>query len=240
MSSFADVEAIFAPTHVRLPIHPDGNCFFTSLAVYFQIMDHPLAAKTHMELRDLLVETMLPNVKDLLPYVPREYKIKNPTLVLRYKTAFVTTEVRKLRKPFVYDTDLGDIVPQESTRAFGLRLAIHNWNWTTMRADVYLLEPPGPVGSSAAFPIVHLLRTNENHYDLLLPLTEMNGSRFEMYEALRAAFEAEVAEDVEDAEDAAEDAAEADSIVSAIQRSGVEGVETTSTICCMPRSTTAV
>ena len=230
--SFADVEAIFAPTFVRLPIRPDGNCFFASLVAFFQITGHALAGKTDMELRDLLVETMLPNIKDLLPYVPREYKVKNPTLVLRYKTAFVTTEVKKLRRPFVYDTDLGDIVPQESTRAFGLRLAVHDWNWTTMRADVYFLEPPGPLASDT-LPTVHLLRTNENHYDLLLPIAELNGAQFEMYEAMRASFEAELAEDAKDAEDSS-------SLVAAIQRSGAVEEVQPSTICCGMRAATAV
>ena len=231
--SFTDVEAIFASTFVRLPIHPDGNCFFASLVAFFQITGHPLAGKTGMELRDLLVETMLPNIKDLLPYVAREYKIKNPTLVLRYKTAFVTTEVKKLRRPFVYDTDLGDIVPQESTRAFGIRLAVHDWNWNTMRADVYLLEPPGPLGASSVLPTVHLLRTNENHYDLLLPIAELSGSQFEMYEAMRASFEAECAEAV--AEEQEKEGAE--NLVAAIQRSGVVEEVQPSTICCGMRAT---
>lgn len=232
--SFADVEATFAPTYVRLPIHPDGNCFFESLVAYFQIngRGHPLATKSHLELRDILVETMLPNIKDLLPYVPREYKVKNPTLVLRYKTAFVTTEVKKLRRPFVYDTDLGDIVPQESTRAFGVRLMIHDWNWSKMRADLYMLEPPSPVLTST-IPTIHLLRTNQNHFDLLLPVSELNSEQFEMFQTLRAAFEAEVAEEVE--------TEKGTSIVAAVQRSagGVEEAHSPS-ICCALGRTTAV
>ena len=235
-SSFADVEAIFAPTHVRLPIRPDGNCFFASLAAFFQITAHPLAGKTELELRNILVETMLPNIKDLLPYVAREYKVKNPTLVLRYKTAFVTTEVKKLRRPFVYDTDLGDIVPQESTRAFGIRLVIHDWNWNTMRADVYFLDPPVIVSD---LPTIHLLRTNENHYDLLLPLSEMNGPRFEIYETLRAMFEADVAEEqAEEAADAVETAEANENVpnlIAALQRSGVEEVQPS--LCCGVRTT---
>lgn len=186
-TSFTDVEAILASTYVRLPIHPNGNCFFEALAVFFQITDNPLSAKTQGELRDLLVDVMLTRIKELLPYVPREYKVKNQSLVLRYKTAFVTTEVKKLRKNYVYDTDLGDIVPQESTRAFGINILVNDWNWKTMKADVYKLSSPG----DPILPTVHLLRTNNNHYDLLLPVADLSTAQFEIYTALRAAFEAE-------------------------------------------------
>jgi hypothetical protein len=228
--SFADVEAIFAPTHVRLPIHPNGNCFFEALVAFFQITDHPLKGKTQAELRDILVDTMLPNIKDLLPYVPREYKVKNPTLVLRYKTAFVTTEVKKLRRDYVYDTDLGDIVPQESTRAFGINITVHDWNWNTMKADIYKLVP---ILDDQTLPTVHLLRTNENHYDLLLPVGEISTAQFEMYAALRAAYEAEVAEEAAEvlAGEAKEEAAER--IVSALRRSGeVVEVKPSTFGCC--------
>lgn len=119
----------------------------------------------------------------------------------------------------MYDTDLGDIVPQESTRAFRIRLVIHDWNWNTMRADAYFLDPPV---IASDLPTIHLLRTNENQYDLLLPLSEMNGPRFEMYEAMRAMFEADVAE-----KQVAETAD--------LQQSGVEEVQPS--ICCGVRTT---
>jgi hypothetical protein len=152
--------AVGAAGFRRVPVPSDGDCFFHSLVATGLFGDAEQAA-----LRKRLVDAMLARIDDLLPFVVREYKVKSAAQAERYKRAYVTTEIKKLLKSGIYNTDLGDIVPQYAAGAFGVRLSIYNWNWTTATFTLFDIQEV----ATAAPTHVHLVRLNENHYDLLVP-----------------------------------------------------------------------
>jgi hypothetical protein len=160
--------ACAAAGFTRSAVPSDGDCFFHCL-----VASGCCAGATHDDLRRRLVEGMLSRVDDLLPFVAREYKVKSAALVERYKRAYVTTEIKKLLKKGVYNTDLGDIVPQYAAQAFNIRLSIYNWNWTSRTLTLFDIQELGTgtagTAGAAAKPHVFLVRLNENHYDLLQP-----------------------------------------------------------------------
>jgi hypothetical protein len=153
-------------THLESP--DDGNCFFTSLETYFKLMESPLAEKDHMELRQMLVDYLLTHLEKFRLFVVKEYKVKSEKQRLKYLDAFITKEIKEIAKPNVYDTQLGDIVPQEATNAFNIRIVIHNWRWSTLDFAEFDLNPDAGTPEHT----IHLLRINENHFDLLFPTSD--------------------------------------------------------------------
>ena len=105
----------------RLESPDDGNCFFTSLETYFKLLETPLGEKDHMDLRRMLVDYLLAHAEKFRPFVVKEYKVKSEKQRMRYLDAFIVKEIKELAKSNVYDTQLGDIVPQEATNAFNIR-----------------------------------------------------------------------------------------------------------------------
>jgi hypothetical protein len=170
---------------VRLESPNDGNCFFASLETYFKLKETPHADKTHMELRHFLRDYLLAHAEKFRPFVVKEYKVKSEVQRLRYLNAFIAKEIKTIGKPNIYDTQLGDIVPQEATNAFNVRIVIHNWNWTTREFTIFDLIPE--LGKPEH--TIHLLRINENHFDLLFPKSEFDSDaldKWEMIQILRA------------------------------------------------------
>lgn len=176
----------------RAPVPADGDCFFHSLVATGLFGTAATAA-----LRRRLVDAMLARIDDLLPFVVREYKVKSAVQVERYKRAYVTTEIKKLLKSGIYNTDLGDIVPQYAAQAFGVRLSIYNWNWTTGTFTLFDIQEVATASSASALAPqhIHLVRLNENHYDLLLPSPAVPDATVAAEAALEAVAQA-VAEQV--------------------------------------------
>jgi hypothetical protein len=172
----------------RLESPNDGNCFFYSLETYFKMKETCLAEKDHMELRGDLVAYLLAHSEKFRPFVVREYKVKSEVQRLRYLDAYIRSEIKKIGKSNIYDTDLGDIMPQEATNAFKIRIVIHNWRWTTLDfAQIDLKPDDGEYKHT-----IHLLRMNENHFDLLYPIQEFDRDaqdRWEMIKLMREGFE---------------------------------------------------
>jgi hypothetical protein len=173
---------------IRLESPDDGNCFFTSLETYFKLNETPLGEKDHMELRQMLVDYLLAHAEKFRPFVVKEYRVKSEKQRLMYLDKFIVKEIKEIAKPNVYDTQLGDIVPQEATNAFNVRIVIHNWVWGRLAFDVFNLVPD--VGDPEH--TIHLLRINENHFDLLFPTRYFVGEivdRWEILKMMRANFE---------------------------------------------------
>ena len=153
---------------------------------YFKLLELPLSEKTHVELRADLVAFMLRDVERYKPYVAREYKVKSEKLRERYLEMYVTREIKGLAQDRIYNTELGDIVPSAAVDAFGIHIVVHNWSWATHLSEVIDLKPEGSAPSNT----IHLLRINENHYDLLLPaqiFTEEVSDRWDMISMMREA-----------------------------------------------------
>jgi hypothetical protein len=167
--------------YVRLESPDDGNCFFASLETFFKLKETPLADKDEDDLRQDLVAYLLANLEKFRPFIVKEYKVKSEAQRLRYLDSYIAKQIKILAKPNVYDTDLGDIVPQEATNAFKVRIVIHNWRWRTTDFALFDLTPE----SGSHDYTIHLLRINENHFDLLYPKRNFDADTQERWEMLK-------------------------------------------------------
>lgn len=175
---------IGATGFVRLESAPNGDCFFTCLESYFKLLELPLCEKSHTDLRLDLVTYMLTDIDKYKPYVAREYKVKSEKQRERYLEMYITREIKKLAQDHIYNTELGDIVPSAAVEAFGIHIVIHNWSWAMRTLELIDLKPEFSSPSNT----IHLLRINENHYDLLLTakiFTEEVSDRWDMLSMMR-------------------------------------------------------
>lgn len=144
-----------------------GNCFFDSLSKFGAITGNHVLNKTHLELRQIVVNTIIqmassnsPNSENLLTYIfppgPSGRKLK-------YET--------KMDKLYKYLDDgewyssIGDAIPQLSSNILDVNINIY---------DLLSLEPCKFTKYSFTDDFrkttVNLIRTNQNHYRLLMPV----------------------------------------------------------------------
>ena len=169
----------------RMESPDNGDCFFLSLETYFKVKETPLSEKDAMELRTDLVTYLLANLDKYRDYSGIEGKGRTAAARKAYIDRVMTREINKLSGAGVYDTDLGDIVPQAATNAFNVRIIVHNWRWATMDFANFVLGPD----DGAPDYTIHLLRINENHFDLLFPTIELKEDeqgRWNMIQVMRA------------------------------------------------------
>lgn len=149
-----------------LEVPPDGNCFFYSLDAFFKLTDHPLMGEDHSDLRMAVVGYMLANKEKFLPFVAKEYAFKNEARRKKFLESYVEKQIRALAKDNAWASELGDIIPQEAPNTFQVKIVIHNWNGDY--ANLFTLLPDGIAENNSSLPTIHLLRRNENHFDLLM------------------------------------------------------------------------
>lgn len=154
---------------VRLKSPGLGNCFFQSLETYFKISESEFGGLTHSELRTMIIDDLFAHRKNYMNYI--EYENHN-------KNDYVQREIQKLYKDCVWSSDLADFIMYRVPSLFNVQLIIYNWN-------------PGkyfnviPLGSSDTKNTIHLLRVDDNHYDLLYPKDAMTDTSQNIWNALQ-------------------------------------------------------
>jgi hypothetical protein len=128
----------------------DGNCFFDTLATYGWAYHYPPLARSHHELRQIMVDYIFDHLDDYSPYIT----------VKKGKTMKSTIEW--LRKNKTYADDMGDLLSQIAADIFKVNIYIYDVDppiIRRLRANQinYPETPP-----------LHMLRIGQ-HYKLLLP-----------------------------------------------------------------------
>ena len=75
--------------------------------------------------------------------------------------------INKLYENAMWDSQFGDIVPLMAAEALNIRIVIHEWSWRELQFKTANLSR-NDAGDN--IPIIHILRTNGNHFDLLFPI----------------------------------------------------------------------
>ena len=128
----------------------DGNCFFDTLATYGWAYHYPPLARSHHELRQIMVDYIFKNLDDYRPYI----------IVKKGKT--METTIEWLRKDKTYADDMGDLLSQIAADTFKVNIYIYD------------VDPPiirrlrANQISYPETPPLHMLRIGQ-HYKLLLP-----------------------------------------------------------------------
>jgi hypothetical protein len=149
---------------LRLDSPGDGNCFFYSLETYFNLNHKKVSYAT---LREKVVKYMREHKNDLIPFF---FDSNNPEDDL-------DIELDKLSEFGAWDTVLGDFVPQIATTVFNIRIIVHNLRPNARTIDTTVLGESGP--------IIHLLRTRNNHYDFLYPASETKNNSMHIWNKLQ-------------------------------------------------------
>ena len=128
----------------------DGNCFFDTLATYGWAYQHPPLARSHHELRQIMVDYIFDHLDNYSPYI----------IVKKGKTMKSTIEW--LRKDKTYADDMGDLLSQIAADTFKVNIYIYDVDPPTIRR-LRANQIPYPEA-----PPLHMLRIGQ-HYKLLLP-----------------------------------------------------------------------
>jgi hypothetical protein len=128
----------------------DGNCFFDTLATYGWAYHYQPLARSHHELRQIMVDYILDHLDDYSPYI----------IVKKGKT--MKTTIEWLRKDKTYADDMGDLLSQIAADIFKVNIYIYDVDppiIRRLRANQKPYPEPRPL---------HMLRIGQ-HYKLLLP-----------------------------------------------------------------------
>ena len=164
----------------------DGNCLFYSIEHWFKEMGIPMddwlkkmglstagkggsvknsrSIENHMKLRNAIINYMAFNKDRFIDFIMEEDgKYRTPLA----KKQGVTRMINRLYENAMWDSQFGDIVPLMAAEALNIRIVIHEWSWRELQFKTANLSR-NDAGDN--IPIIHILRTNGNHFDLLFPI----------------------------------------------------------------------
>lgn len=151
----------------------DGNCLYYSLESWLRMHGAPMG---HMDIRVATADYMLGRA------------------LADYNAGLVDTDefptydsyvagIQGMKKPNTWFSNLGDRAVEAAAMMLGRNIRVMNWNYSTGRFDFeYTAEVPGAVET------INILRTGNNHYDLLMSYAEISANPGMMveWEALKA------------------------------------------------------
>ena len=151
----------------------DGNCLYYSLESWLRMHGAPMG---HMDIRVATADYMLGRA------------------LADYNAGLVDTDefptydsyvagIQGMKTPNAWFSNLGDRAVEAAAMMLGRNIRVMNWNYRTGRFDFeYSVEVPGAVET------INILRTGNNHYDLLMSYAEISANPGMMveWEALKA------------------------------------------------------
>jgi hypothetical protein len=149
------VETLDELNLLYIPSIDDGNCFFYTLESFFSIRKKDMG--NYVKIRKTIIDHMRSEKGTMMEFL----NLAN----VNNTEKFFNTELKALAKSGAWDSQLGDFVSQMAPAALNINIKVYDWDGDAL--IIYNNDVP------TATDAVHMLRTNENHYDLLLPLTNL-------------------------------------------------------------------
>jgi hypothetical protein len=143
---------------IRIPSIDDGNCFFYTLESFFKLRKKDMG--NYVKIRKLIVDHMKANKYSLLDFLTLNNLNNNANI-----DKYLDDELKELARSGAWDSQVGDFVSQMAPGALDLNIVVYDWDGESM--NVYRNDVP------TADDTIHMLRINNNHYDLLLPMGEL-------------------------------------------------------------------
>ena len=163
------IKSYLEDEHIQLiRIPPDGDCFFNSIATYFKNKGINI---THQELRAKVIAYMEEHREAYLPFFVVESD--KPSVV----KATLTRQLNQLKKPGFWNNQLADFIPQQAPKALDINIRLHEVDYAGNTISVHILRDDNkPFIITDKYPIIDVLRINNNHYELLRPMKKGNNS----------------------------------------------------------------
>lgn len=166
----------------------DGNCFYRTIAKYFELINTNIFPKNHMELRKIVVNAMINNYEEIQGFVLENENtniesINNNNFKKKAIECNKIQEIKKLFRNGVWSSDTSDTVTQYAAKALNITLKIYNfisaveetvYNSKTKKRKTVTIEParfdlftiPPDFDSGIT---INMLRVGDSHYQLLYP-----------------------------------------------------------------------
>jgi hypothetical protein len=144
----------------------DGNCFYDSLSKYGSRTGNPATNKSHLVLRREIVGAMIRDQAEYAPFfVPNDPNAAVPS------NDDIREQLKSYLRPYQWSGPLGDIFPQVAAKVLNINITIYDVRNNGTVSMIAMGNGPGGI-PNPALPVVSLLRTNGNHFRLLVPKVE--------------------------------------------------------------------
>lgn len=173
----------------RYRVKDDGNCLFYTVELWIRLNNYDgrdicgnqLINLTSKELRKNTVDHGLNNLHLVSDYFTRNNNNNNNLKTAKHLQK-VSNALMNMRSNKQWAGEGGDYMPLLLSYYTGLNLIIYNWSWNEPfeGSFIKLLIDINP-----GAPTVNILRINDNHFDLLIPITNVNNETNAKYDFLR-------------------------------------------------------
>jgi hypothetical protein len=147
-----------------VPTADNGNCFYDSLAKYYQRTKNADKAKhSNRELRKTIINAIITRRAEYAHVFVSEDP-NGPVMT----NAEILKELQAYLKPYQWAGPLGDIVPSVASQILNINITIYDVR-DDGRVNMIAMGT-GPNGiPNPGLPTINLIRTNGNHFQLLWP-----------------------------------------------------------------------
>jgi hypothetical protein len=143
----------------------NGNCFYDSLAKYYQKTKNADKAKrSNRELRKMIINAIITRRAEYAHvFVSEDPNAPEMT------NADILAELQEYLKPYQWAGPLGDVVPSVAAHILDINITIYDTR-DDGRVNMIAMGT-GPNGiPNPGLPTINLIRTNGNHFQLLWPI----------------------------------------------------------------------
>jgi hypothetical protein len=151
-----------------IEIDGDGNCFYNTLSTFGEKANLERLNKPHLVLREELVDKLLENPSKVANYIiyNNEFELLN--------------KIVKLKNNGEWINDTSDIVSQYASTVFNIILNIFDVNKVIIKKKnkkIINKITMRPLSTNNSTVEVNMLRTNDNHYQLLWPASRVTNKK---------------------------------------------------------------
>jgi hypothetical protein len=150
----------------KIRTNGDGNCFFYAVQGYGDIKGIPELSVSVLEMRETVAQTIETKKGIYLPSFRSNAELEAHVAEIRMCEERNQTE----RNPYADEVDVAAFSDH-----FNVCIVIHDWRKTNYTPyHIRKISYPGEcdVGGHTNPNRIHILRTNENHYSLLMPVAD--------------------------------------------------------------------
>jgi hypothetical protein len=164
----------------KIDIPPDGNCFYNTIVKYLELTNNTQYPKDHLRIRKMVVDALEDNIQEVSAYLPINNSNINQSSN-NYNSLVLVKQLEaldRLRQDSVWNSDTADLVIQYASRALNMTINIYDFKAATRARKGQPAQPAQfiryiirPFGISRI--TINMLRVDNNHFNLLLPVANV-------------------------------------------------------------------
>jgi hypothetical protein len=169
----------------RYRVKDDGNCLFYTVELWIRLHNieglatngRPLVNLTAKDIRLGAVNYGLENIHLISDLFVRNNGNGNNSSSAKHLKK-VSNALKNMKSNKQWAGEGGDYMPLLLSYFTGLNLTIFNWSWDNPDSGSYIKIP---IEVNPGASVINVLRINDNHYDLLIPTTNVSNKKNSNY-----------------------------------------------------------